>query len=66
MQIVDIKLERFKSFSFVSINIEYKKNASFILIFLHTCIDNNIRIIIDLDNVFINETILFQDNIEIN
>ncbi len=66
MQIVDVIPERFGSFLFVSIDIEYKNNALFTHILLQIYIDNDISIIINLDNVLANKPVLLQDNMKIN
>ena len=59
MLVVDVILKIFKSFLFISIDIEYKKNTLFMRILLQTCIDTNINMIINLNIKFANDLILF-------
>lgn len=66
MQAADIILKKFELFLFISINIEYKKNAFFIYMPLQAYINNDTNIIINLDIVFANKHLLLQDDIEIN
>ena len=66
MQVADVTPERFELFSFVSIDIEHKKNAFFTLMLLRACINNDTSIITDPDIAFANKLLLLQDDIEMN
>lgn len=65
-QVVDVTLKRFEYFLFISIDIEYKKNASFPRMLLQACIDNNTRIITHPDIAFANQLFLLHDDIKMN
>lgn len=65
-QVADVTLKGFEYYLFISIDIEYKKNAFFPRMLLQTCIDNNTRIITHPDIAFANQLFLLQDDIEMN
>lgn len=59
MQVADIILKKLKFFLFILIDIKHKRNNLFTHILLHVYIDNDINIIINPGNVFVNELVLF-------
>ena len=66
MPAAEVTPERFKSFSFITINKEHKKNAPFTRMLLRACIDSDTGIVTNPDVDFANEIPSLRDEMDIN